>query len=107
MPPEAFNLMAMMSNPMMLLMVFGGGMMLAMPYVMVSVMSPFQYSKRTQRKSIQKNLDSDAMEELKDQPARVKGKSYNGDLKAGYGLRFCLRLIQADSYFTGCLRLYQ
>ena len=35
-PPEAFNLMAMMSNPVMLLMVFGGGMMLAMLYVMVS-----------------------------------------------------------------------
>ena len=34
-PPETFNLVAMMSNPMMLLMVFGGGMMLVMPYLMV------------------------------------------------------------------------
>lgn len=35
-PPETFNLIAMMSNPMMLLMVLGGGMMLATPYLMVS-----------------------------------------------------------------------
>jgi hypothetical protein len=34
-PPETFNLVTMMSNPMMLLMVLGGGMMLAMPYLMV------------------------------------------------------------------------
>ena len=40
-PPEAFSLVAMMSNPMMLLMVFGGGMMLAMPYLMVGSVFPF------------------------------------------------------------------
>jgi hypothetical protein len=37
-PPESFNLGAMLSNPMMLLMVGGAGMMLAMPYIMVSPM---------------------------------------------------------------------
>jgi hypothetical protein len=40
-PPETFNLVAMMSNPMMLLMVVGGGMMLAMPYLMVGSAFPF------------------------------------------------------------------
>lgn len=40
-PPESFNLAAMLSNPMILLMVFGGGMMLAMPYLMV------RYCERT------------------------------------------------------------
>jgi len=38
-PPESFNLGAMLSNPMMLLMVGGAGMMLAMPYLMVSPMA--------------------------------------------------------------------
>lgn len=41
-PPETFNLLAMMSNPMMLLMVVGGSMMLAMPYLMVSSVFPFR-----------------------------------------------------------------
>ena len=41
-PPETFNLVAMMSNPMMLLMVVGGGMMLVMPYLMVGSVFPFQ-----------------------------------------------------------------
>ena len=40
-PPETFNLVTMMSNPMMLLMVLGGGMMLAMPYLMVGSVFPF------------------------------------------------------------------
>jgi hypothetical protein len=42
MPPETFNLVAMMSNPMMLLMVVGGGMMLVMPYLMVGSVFPFR-----------------------------------------------------------------
>jgi ER membrane protein complex subunit 7 len=41
-PPESFSLVAMMSNPMMLLMVLGGGMMLAMPYIMVGSVFPFR-----------------------------------------------------------------
>ena len=35
-PPESFNLGGMLSNPMMLLMVGGAGMMLAMPYLVVN-----------------------------------------------------------------------
>lgn len=34
-PPQSFNIVGMFQNPMMLMMVFGGGMMLAMPYLMV------------------------------------------------------------------------
>jgi hypothetical protein len=34
-PRESFNLLAMFSNPMMLMMLFAGVMVLAMPYLMV------------------------------------------------------------------------
>lgn len=34
-PPQSFDLKGMFSNPMMLMMVFGGGMMLALPYITV------------------------------------------------------------------------
>lgn len=34
-PPQSFNALGMLQNPMMLMMVFGGGMMLAMPYLVV------------------------------------------------------------------------
>jgi len=61
-PPETFNLVAMMSNPMMLLMVLGGGMMLAMPYLL-------------------SHLDSDTTEEFKEQPGRIKGALHSGDSK--------------------------
>jgi len=63
-PPEAFNLVAMMSNPMMLLMVFGGGMMLAMPYLM-------------------KNLDPETVEEVREQQGKINGALQSGDLKTG------------------------
>jgi len=63
-PPETFNLVAMMSNPMMLLMVVGGGMMLLMPYLM-------------------SHLDPDAMEEFKEQHGRIKGALHSGDSKTG------------------------
>ncbi|KAF5377532.1 hypothetical protein D9615_005248 [Tricholomella constricta] len=66
-PHESFNLMAMLSNPMMLMMVVGGAMMLAMPYLM-------------------KNMDPDAMEEFKEQHAKVAGfqsAMASGDLKSG------------------------
>jgi len=44
-PHQSFNVLQMFQNPMMLIMVFGGLMMLAMPYVMVSHISVF-YSLR-------------------------------------------------------------
>lgn len=66
-PPESFNLVAMLSNPMMLMMVFGGGMMLAMPYLV-------------------KNLDPESLAEFKEQQARLAGMQNavaSGDLKSG------------------------
>ncbi|GLB36326.1 putative protein of unknown function (DUF2012) [Lyophyllum shimeji] len=66
-PHESFNLVAMLSNPMMLMMIVGGAMMLAMPYLM-------------------KNMDPEAMEEFKEQHAKVSGFQNaiaNGDLKSG------------------------
>ncbi|KAF9458189.1 hypothetical protein BDZ94DRAFT_1271251 [Collybia nuda] len=66
-PPESFNLVAMFSNPMMLLMVFGGVMMLAMPYLM-------------------NNMEHETMNELKEQQARVAGMQgaiTNGSSKSG------------------------
>ncbi|KAF9478049.1 hypothetical protein BDN70DRAFT_913881 [Pholiota conissans] len=66
-PPESFNLAGMLSNPMMLLMVGGAGMMLAMPYLI-------------------KNLDPEALEEFKEQQAKLGGIQsalQSGDIKSG------------------------
>ncbi|KAF9056348.1 hypothetical protein BJ165DRAFT_1399037 [Panaeolus papilionaceus] len=66
-PPEQFNLAGMLSNPMMLLMIGGAGMMLAMPYII-------------------KNLDPEALEELKEQQNKMSGLQQalqSGDIKSG------------------------
>ncbi|KAG7099395.1 hypothetical protein E1B28_001248 [Marasmius oreades] len=66
-PPESFNVMGMLGSPMMLLMIFGGGMMLAMPYLM-------------------KNLDPEALEDMKEQQtkmAKMQNAMTSGDLKGG------------------------
>ncbi|KAF9270399.1 hypothetical protein L218DRAFT_952531 [Marasmius fiardii PR-910] len=66
-PPESFNIMAMLGSPMMLLMIFGGGMMLAMPYLM-------------------KNMDPEALEDMKEQQAKMakmQGAMTSGDFKGG------------------------
>ncbi|KAF8167928.1 hypothetical protein B0H34DRAFT_683677, partial [Crassisporium funariophilum] len=66
-PPESFNIISMLSNPMMLLMVFGGGMMLAMPYLI-------------------KNMDPETLEDFKEQQGRMTGIQnafQSGDLKSG------------------------
>ncbi|KAH9486758.1 ER membrane protein complex subunit 7-like protein [Psilocybe cubensis] len=67
-PPERFNLAGMLANPMMLLMVGGGVMMLAMPYLI-------------------KNLDPEALEELKEQQGKmgsIQNAFQNGDFKSGF-----------------------
>ncbi|KAJ7597228.1 hypothetical protein C8J56DRAFT_1041439 [Mycena floridula] len=67
-PPESFNLIGMLRSPMVLLMIFGGGMMLAMPYMM-------------------QNMDPESLEEFKDQQAklaRVQSAMATGDLKSGF-----------------------
>ncbi|KAK1223795.1 hypothetical protein PQX77_013319 [Marasmius sp. AFHP31] len=67
-PPEAFNIMGMLGSPMMLMMIFGGGMMLAMPYLM-------------------KTLDPEALEDMKEQQAKMakmQSAMSSGDFKSGF-----------------------
>lgn len=71
-PPESFNLLGMLQSPMTLLMIFGGAMMLAMPYMM-------------------KNMDPESLEEFKEQQAKVskmQSAVANGDLRSGRVLLF-------------------
>ncbi|KAG6336735.1 hypothetical protein ID866_2340 [Astraeus odoratus] len=66
-PHESFNLFRMFQNPMMMLTLVVGVMMLAMPYVM-------------------KNLDPETLEEMKTQQAKVanmRSSIQSGDIKSG------------------------
>ncbi|KAJ3508876.1 hypothetical protein NMY22_g16476 [Coprinellus aureogranulatus] len=65
--PESFNIMAMLSNPMTMMMVIAGVMMLATPYMM-------------------KNLDPEALEDFKKEQAKmasVQTAIASGDFKGG------------------------
>lgn len=67
-PPESFNLIGMFKNPMMLMMVFAGVMMLSMPYLM-------------------KNMDPEALEEITSRQAKmasVQSAMSSGDFKSGF-----------------------
>ncbi|KAG6850822.1 hypothetical protein H0H93_008125 [Arthromyces matolae] len=67
MPHESFNVLAMLSSPMAMMMILGGAMMLGMP-------------------SLMKNVDPEALEEFKEQHAKVKGFQTavaSGDIKTG------------------------
>ncbi|KAK7058801.1 hypothetical protein VNI00_001425 [Paramarasmius palmivorus] len=67
-PPESFNIMGMLGSPMMLMMLFAGGMVLAMPYLM-------------------KNLDPEALEDMKEQQAKMakmQSAMASGDFKSGF-----------------------
>ncbi|KAI5980467.1 hypothetical protein F5J12DRAFT_841209 [Pisolithus orientalis] len=66
-PHESFSLLGMFRNPMMMLMLFTAGMMLAMPYIM-------------------KNLDPQSLEEIKNRRemvASIQNSVQGGDLKSG------------------------
>jgi len=63
-PLQSFNVVQMFQNPMMLMMVFGGLMMLAMPY-------------------ITKNLDPALLQEAQQNQAKLTSALQNGDLKSG------------------------
>ncbi|KAH0838453.1 hypothetical protein J3R83DRAFT_6764 [Lanmaoa asiatica] len=65
---DSFNLLGMFQNPMMMIMVLTGVMMLGMPYIM-------------------KNLDPQTLEELKSQQGKIANIQHslqNGDVKSGY-----------------------
>ncbi|CAL1695997.1 unnamed protein product [Somion occarium] len=66
-PQESFNLVGMFQNPMMLLMLGTGVLMLAMPYIM-------------------KNMDPEVLQEFKERQAKItdiQSSIQNGDLKTG------------------------
>jgi len=63
-PHQSFNVVQMFQNPMMLIMVFGGLMMLAMPY-------------------ITKNLDPALLQEAQQNQAKLTTALQSGDLKSG------------------------
>ncbi|ETW87434.1 hypothetical protein HETIRDRAFT_99784 [Heterobasidion irregulare TC 32-1] len=67
-PPQSFNLLGMFQNPMMLMMVFGGVMMLSMPYLL-------------------KSMDPEMVQEFKENQAKLSNfqtSLQNGDLKSSY-----------------------
>ncbi|KAF8649903.1 hypothetical protein AX16_005662 [Volvariella volvacea WC 439] len=67
-PQEHFSVASMLKNPMMILMIVAGGMVLAMPYLM-------------------KNIDPEALEEFKEQQAKIAGVQNamaSGNLRAGF-----------------------
>ncbi|KAK7463762.1 hypothetical protein VKT23_007101 [Stygiomarasmius scandens] len=64
-PPESFNLMGMLGSPMMLIMIFGGAMVLGLPYLM-------------------KNMDPESLAEFKEQQAKMsqmQNAMTSGDFK--------------------------
>ncbi|KAJ7071305.1 hypothetical protein C8F01DRAFT_1109955 [Mycena amicta] len=68
MPPQSFNLMGMLGSPMVLMLVVGGGMVLAMPYLM-------------------KNMDPETLKEFKESQAKasqLQSAVASGDLRAGF-----------------------
>ncbi|PPQ76717.1 hypothetical protein CVT26_004378 [Gymnopilus dilepis] len=84
-PPESFNLAAMFSNPMMLLMVGVAVMMLGMPYLI-------------------KNMDPEALEEFKEQQAKmgsIQNAFQSGDIKAGFSSIMAAAEEQSATSSTG------
>ncbi|KAJ7139832.1 hypothetical protein C8R44DRAFT_694563 [Mycena epipterygia] len=66
-PLDSFNVLGMLQNPMMLMLLFGGVMVMAMPYLM-------------------KNMDPETIKEFKEQQAKMSSMQSamaSGDLKAG------------------------
>ncbi|KAJ7357069.1 hypothetical protein DFH08DRAFT_850928 [Mycena albidolilacea] len=67
-PVDSFNLVAMFQNPMMLMLLFGGVMVIAMPYLM-------------------KNMDPETMKDFKEQQVKLsqmQSAMASGDLKGGF-----------------------
>lgn len=84
-PLESFNIMGMLKSPMILIMIFGGGLVLGMPYLMVML------SSRGSRFYVltngsQKSMDPESLEDFKREQARmsqVQSAVQSGDLKSG------------------------
>jgi ER membrane protein complex subunit 7 len=66
-PRDSFNLLGMFQSPMMMIMALTGGMMLAMPYIMVSFICILFWVVLI---LVQKNLDPETLDGLKGQQAK-------------------------------------
>ena len=75
-PRQSFNLGGMLSNPMMLLMIGCGAMVLLMPYIMVGCRS--LSLRNSEIYVIQSRLDPEVLEELKKEQAKFS-RSIEGD----------------------------
>ncbi|KAF5382920.1 hypothetical protein D9757_006372 [Collybiopsis confluens] len=67
-PVESFNIMGMLKNPMILMMIFAGGLVLGMPYLM-------------------KNLDPESLEDFKKEQVKIshaQSALTSGDFKSGF-----------------------
>jgi ER membrane protein complex subunit 7 len=82
-PHQSFNVLQMLQNPMMLIMVFGGLMMLAMPYIMVkqNIVFDFSPSRIDKLFLLQKNMDPEVLQEARQSHTKL-GALQNGDLRS-------------------------
>ncbi|CDO72318.1 hypothetical protein BN946_scf184977.g15 [Trametes cinnabarina] len=104
-PHESFNILAMFQNPMMMMMLGAGVLVLLMPTIMVRPLSlvlwnvavrtfkawlrsrmTVQSAKLSPTQSLQKNMDPEALEEFKERHAKmtnIQGSLQSGDLASG------------------------
>jgi len=104
-PHQSFSVVQMFQNPMMLIMVFGGLMMLAMPYIMASHLSSLRSGKlmRSMTSSPQKTMDPEVLQEAQQNQARLRNALHSGDSKSGCVLRRAVPYVIPDSPRKTCL----
>jgi hypothetical protein len=87
----------MLQNPMMLITVFGGLMMLAMPYIMVEqTVFDFSPSRTDILLLLQKNMDPEVLQEARQGQAKL-GALQNGDLRSVCTLSFVVQYTTPNS----------
>lgn len=99
-PRESFNIMGMLKSPMILMMIFAGGMVLGMPYLMVSL-SVLVYGVIWLNNRRQKNMGPESLEELRKEQAKVshaQSALQNGDFRSGWVWRFIRQVGISDSF---------
>lgn len=79
---ESFNVLGMFQNPMMMLMVGAGVMVLVMPYIMVRFVLHVSKAAGVEVMLLQKNMDPETLQELNERHARIsniQNSIQNGD----------------------------
>lgn len=91
-PAQSFDIMGMFQNPMMLMMVVGGGMMFALPYITVRILSnPLVINPDALVTPSQKNLDPAVMKDVEETQAKIhamQNSFQNGGIRAGCAFFF-------------------